>query len=228
MTPPKAGFRATEAARQAEGMSWGRTITLSVVAIALTSTLVSCSAAANTLSELAAATPTATATPDALEGDLNGDGKLTTFETDWLAKTKADAAVRDYTLTDGTVIQVDPSQTLPEQVRNDIVAQFAEDIAVTTSTVEGGVRDARRQVMIDRVNQVKAATGRDVMVVYPSLSLSSSDARKTDTQMVWSSMNSAPEDGNPFAGPDYDVDRDAYIAKATEIAGDQYDVIVLG
>jgi len=228
VTPPKAGFRAAGADHQAEGMSWGRNITLSVVAIALTTTLVSCSVDADTLSELAAPTPTATATPEALEGDLNGDGKLTTFETEWLVKTRADAAVRDYALADGAVIQVDPSQTLPEQVRNDIVAQFAEDIAVTTSTVKGDVRDARRQVMIDRVNLVKAATGRDVMVVYPSLSLSSPDARKTDTQMVWSSMNSAPEDGNPFTGPDYDIDRDAYIAKATEVAGDKYDVIVLG
>jgi len=230
VTPPKAGFRAPETACQAEGMSWGRTITLSVVAIALTTTLVSCSAAADTLRDLAAATPTAAVTPAAkpLEGDLNGDGKLTAFETEWLAKTKAETAVRDYTLLDGTVVQVDPAQALTDPVRADIAAQFADDIAVTQSTTDGGTRDPRTKIMIDKINTVAGATGRDIVIIYPSLSRVSSDVRQTATHIVWSSINNAPEGGNPFTGPNYDVDREAYIAKATEVAGDKYDVIVVG
>jgi len=101
---------------------------LSAVALSLTA----CSTAPGTdfLGEPApssASQPAASpeAEPAVLEGDRDGNGKLSEHEKGVLAM----KAPRDYTLPDGTVIKVDPAQPLPAPVVDSIRAQAAPIIA---------------------------------------------------------------------------------------------------
>lgn len=210
-------------------MSWGKTSTLSAVAAILIVGLSGCSAGSDTIRAFARGDESEskpTATESSLEGDLNGDGELTQFETDWLAKTKAEAAVRDYALEDGTIVSVDPSQPLPEAVTADIAGRFAEDIAVAKSTSNGGVRLPLREAMTVKIDSLAESTGVPLMIVYPSASTIEGSGSGTET--VWTSMNSSPDSDEHFSGPMYMADREAYIAEATKRAGDLFEVIVLG
>jgi len=201
---------------------------MSVAAAVIVGTIAGCSAEAPRAAGGDVAAAESSAEPTPIMGDLNGDGVLTPFEAEWLAKSKEAAAVRDFGMADGTVVEVDPTQPLPEVVRADIIGRFADDVAVTTSTTEGDVRDPRSESMLAKANELAAATGRDLMFVHPALSrVNAMDPLDTTSQIVWLSFNSAPEGGNPFLGPDYKTDRDAYIAAATEAAGTKYELLIL-
>jgi hypothetical protein len=85
-------------------------------ALLLAVTLAGCSASTSSSNALIPAagsqTRTGTPTPTAIHGDTNQDGKLSEFE----KQKAAQNAVRDYTLTDGTVVGVDPNAPLPAEV----------------------------------------------------------------------------------------------------------------
>jgi hypothetical protein len=90
-------------------------------------------------------TPPATATASApIEGDSNGDGKLSEFEKQVLARN----APRDITLHDGTVVVVaTPGQPLPQPVIDQIAADATPGAAQTQTDDEfapmAGIRSMR-------------------------------------------------------------------------------------
>jgi hypothetical protein len=102
-----------------------RTIFGAVVALMLTGGLAGCASttSANSLlsglaSSSSEATPEVTAPPEPIAGDLDGDGKLTAWESDQLARST-------YTLVDGTVITL-PSldEPLPSVITDEITARI--------------------------------------------------------------------------------------------------------
>ena len=154
-------------------------------------------------------TPPATATASApIEGDSNGDGKLSEFEKQVLARN----APRDITLHDGTVVVVTPGQPLPQPVIDQIAADAAPGAAQTQTDDEfapmAGIR-SMREVASSYADEL----GRTVVIVYWGLG-------------VWGTISSVEESGGTeLAGTS---DQAAMVAAATDWAEshDAYMVVV--
>ncbi|MHA6695618.1 hypothetical protein [Homoserinimonas sp. A520] len=115
---------------------------------------------------LAACTPapkevldTATEVPTVDPLDLDGNGSVSEFEKQVGAKN----AVRDYTLPDGTVVKVDPTQPFPEAVHAAVKAETVAPIAATRS---GNARAQAEVALIGDLDLKAAELGRGIAVVY--------------------------------------------------------------
>lgn len=151
----------------------------------------------------------ATAAPAPIEGDSNGDGKLSEHE----KQVHATNAPRDITLHDGTVVVVTPGQALPQPVIDQIAADAAPGVAQTQTADEflpmAGIRSIR-EVASSYANEL----GRIVVIVY------------RDDFGTWSSISSVDASGGTeLAGTS---DRDAMVAAVTDWAEshDAYMVVV--
>lgn len=120
------------------------TLTIPIAGLALTG----CAAAGTNLSLVPsapaqAASPSAPATPIAIEGDTDHNGSLSAFEKEQLTRN----APKDFTMPDGSVVKIDPTKPLPEPVKAviaeeavPIAAQFTgTDISVAGPAVENVV-----------------------------------------------------------------------------------------
>lgn len=145
-----------------------RTLILTSAALALSAALTGCTAAIGSpgalIPTLSPETPTASATPAPLVGDRDGNGSVSEFEKEILAK----AAPRDYTMPDGSVVQVDPTQPLPPEVVAVIAGLAAPIVADMTSPMNGEARAIR---MADLVEQQTAATGRNIVIFHHTWSI---------------------------------------------------------
>ncbi|POH64777.1 MULTISPECIES: hypothetical protein [Cryobacterium] len=155
-------------------------------------------------------TPQATAAASApIEGDSNGDGKLSEFEKQVLTMN----APRDITLHDGTVVVVTPGQPLPQPVIDQIAADAAPGAAQAQTADEfapiAGMRSIR-EVASSYANEL----GRIVVIVY------------RDDFGYWGSISSVDASGGTgLAGTS---DQEAMVAAVTDWAEshDAYMVVV--
>jgi hypothetical protein len=144
-----------------------RTILTASSALALAALLTGCSLAAGDLAGLVpSGAPAASdaATPTAIPGDRDGNGKLSAFETEQLAKN----APKDYTMPDGSVVTIDPTQPLPEPVVAVLTAQattLAEQI-VDYLGADSKERGASSLKIFAYVNEQAEATGKKIVAIY--------------------------------------------------------------
>jgi hypothetical protein len=150
----------------------------------------------------------ATAAPAPIEGDSDGDGELSEFEKQVLARN----APRNITLHDGTVVVVTPGQPLPQPVIDQMVADAAPGAAQAQTDDEfapmAGIRSIR-EVASSYANEL----GRTVVIVYRDFG-------------AWTTISSVDESGGTgLAGTS---DQDAMVAAATDWAQshDAYVVVV--
>ena len=196
-----------------------RTILTGSAALLLAALLTGCSPASGDLAGLvptagpAPASETATPTPTAIPGDRDGNGTLSEFEKQILAK----SAVRDYTMPDGSVVQIDPTQPLPAEV----VAVVKSESAPTVQTL--GATSDTQYALLDLMNNADSAagaTGRQIVFVYPT-------RNATDLfgafEMVWATTASHTRSTGIAAVQS----RDTVLADAQRWAGSRgYEVIV--
>lgn len=152
--------------------------------------------------------PQADATPTLapIEGDSDGDGELSEFEKQVLARN----APRDITLHDGTVVVVTPGQPLPQPVIDQMVADAAPGAALAQTDDEfapmAGMRSLR-EVAGSYANEL----GRTIIIVYWGFG-------------AWGTVSSVDESGGTgLAGT---TDQDAMVAAATDWA-DSHDAYVV-
>ncbi|TFB59923.1 hypothetical protein [Cryobacterium sp. Sr3] len=141
-----------------------RTILTATAALTLAALLTGCSIAAGDVAGLipgaAPAPASAAPTPTVIPGDRDGNGKISAFETEQLAKN----ALRDYTMPDGGVVTIDPTQPLPEPVVEAVKAQAAPTVAAVGATLN------QQYALVDLQNEADStqdATGKGVIFVYP-------------------------------------------------------------
>jgi len=186
-----------------------RTGSVALTALLMLPLLTGCTTVANSFLP-ATDTPNAAASaaPAPIEGDTDGDGELSEFEKQVLARN----APRDINLHDGTVVVVTPGQPLPQPVIDQIVADAAPGAAQTQTDDEfapmAGVRSIR-EVASSYANEI----GRTVVIVYRDFG-------------AWGTISSVDESGGTeLAGTS---DQDAMVAAATDWAEshDAYVVVV--
>ena len=196
-----------------------RTILAGSAALALAALLTGCSPAGGDLGSLVPtagqglASETETATPTAIPGDRDGNGSLSEFEKQILAKN----AVHAYTMPDGSVVQIDPTQPLPAEV----VAVVKSESAPTVQTL--GATSDTQYALLDLMNNADSAagaTGRQIVFVYPT-------RNATDLfgafEMVWATTASHTRSTGIAAVQS----RDTVLADAQRWAGSRgYEVIV--
>ena len=186
-----------------------RTATAAASGLIALALLTGCTTGGTSLLPDTAPTPQATATASApIEGDSNGDGMLSEFEKQVLARN----APRDTTLHDGTVVVVTPGQPLPQPVIDQIAADAAPGAAQARTDDEfapmAGIRSIR-EVASSYADEL----GRTVVIVYWGLG-------------VWGTISSVEESGGTeLAGTS---DQAAMVAAATDWAEshDAYMVVV--
>lgn len=196
-----------------------RTMLIGSSALLVTALLTGCGVANGDLGALIpsspAATITATPTPTAIPGDADGNGSLSEFEKQVLAS----HAPKDYTMPDGSVVQIDPTQPLS-----------AEVVAVLKSKMMPDVREVQRamdnttvQAAPDLYALIRAegpALGKNVVFVYQTLS-----DEPSGLTTVWAAQ---PASGPRSTDLRASADKDAYFA-AIHVWADPrgYEIVIL-
>jgi hypothetical protein len=151
------------------------------------------------------------AAPVALEGDQDGNGRLSEWEKGVLAKNSA----RDYTLADGTTVKVDPTQPLPAPVAEAVKAHAAVPTA-GSKTTDRDAQDRSYAALRASLDADAAATGRGILVVY--------QAASAGEGLIWVPAISGDK-YSPFLGS---ADKASVVAEATTWAANKgYELIVL-
>ncbi|UOE42723.1 hypothetical protein [Agromyces larvae] len=151
---------------------------------------------------------TAAANPAPIKGDADGDGELSEFEKQVLAR----HAPRDIILHDGTVVVLTPGRPLPQLIIDQIVADAVPG-AAQTQTVDEFAPMAGRRSILEVASTYADQIGRPVVIVYQDLG-------------VWNTISSLDESGGAeFVG---NSDKDAMVAAASDWAAthDAYVVVV--
>ncbi|WP_130176592.1 hypothetical protein [Cryobacterium sp. SO1] len=200
-----------------------RTILTTGAALLLTALLAGCGVASGDLNGLIpsaaeakdaqASTQTPTPTPTAIPGDADGNGSRSEFEKQLLAKN----AVRDYTLPDGSVIKIDPTQPLPAEVTALIVSAAAPLVEQMTSSYDKVSLPPQEQIQA-LIAEQSAATGRGIVIFHHA----------------WSSIDWVDQKWwvGDFPGETWPVtasaDREANLAAVTVAAAERnYELIVI-
>ena len=203
-----------------------RTILTASSALALAALLTGCSLASGDATALipsagqAAAPVTATPTPTAIPGDRDGNGSLSEFEKEILAKN----APRDYTMPDGSVVSIDPTQPLPAEVVAHIAGAATPIVAqLTTADEKAGVISEQLAALI---TEQTAATGRGIVIFHhvwsADISEMNPDLRGPDLKW-W--VGDFPGNTWPVLASD---DRETNLAAVTAAAAARnYELIVL-
>ena len=198
-----------------------RTILTGSAALLLAALLTGCSPASGDATGLipsagqGLASETATPTPTAIPGDRDGNGTLSAFEKQILAK----SAVHDYTMPDGSVVAIDPTRPLPAEVAEVVKNEAAPD-AAALGTATGKEREVQLGNVMSRADAIADATGKDVIFVYPTISATDSLG---GYENVWATTASH-KDSTGIAAVQ---SRDAVLADAQNWAGSRgYEVIV--
>lgn len=105
-------------------------------------------------------TTAAEPTPTVIPGDENGDGKLSEREKELLAK----KAPRDYTMNDGTVVSIDPTQPMPTEVVEELTAEILPTATGIKSAQDYDV-DPALATILEFANRAETETGIGVIVL---------------------------------------------------------------
>ncbi|PWC08122.1 hypothetical protein [Mycetocola zhujimingii] len=160
----------------------------------------------------ATATATAEPAPSVIPGDEDGDGKLSEFE----KQVQAKKTPRDYTLPDGTVVQIDPAVPLPTPVVEALrqAVRPAVDAVFAVSSREGPTTSARLQDLQALLDVQAAATGKSIIVAHR---INSADG------VIWGATRS----GGSTVSFRSSSDKTTLIDRATRWANDRgYELIV--
>lgn len=106
------------------------------------------------LAESSAPTPS----PEPLMGDLDGDGKLSVWEGEQLAKSV-------YTLPDGTTVPIPKGEPLPQVVLDAVKANIAPSAAAISGGTEYTVADFEA-AYLDALKAESAKTGRTIIGIF--------------------------------------------------------------
>jgi len=164
-------------------------------------TLTGCSAhggeaTSSALAPVVASDEPATApAPTATTGDTNGDGKLSEREKEILTKN----APRAFTLTDGTVVSIDPQGPLPAEVVATLkqrMAPLGADVAAATTETTWKVLD----LIKTEADHVAASVGRGIVFTFQCES-----SYDFESVTVWAASSSGNQDGAVQANPDGDA-----------------------
>ena len=193
-----------------------RTILTTTAALLLAALLAGCTPASGDVAGLipgaAPAPASATPTPTAIPGDRDGNGTLSAFETEQLAKN----ALRDYTMPDGSVVTIDPTQPLPTEV----VAVIKSGASPLMSALKTTEKDGVLLSLMNNADAVADATGKEVVFVYNTASATAD----WGYEMLWATLASH-KDSTGIAAV---ASRDTVVADAQTWAGTRgYEVIVL-
>jgi hypothetical protein len=117
---------------------------------------------ASEISSMVSPTPT----PIAIAGDSDGDGTLSEFEKQLLAQ----RAPRDYVLSDGTTISVDPTAPLDPVIVTDVVngARPLVDAMTASNGGEMAAQDAAMFAMMGYIDDIETRTGRGIVITHIS------------------------------------------------------------
>jgi hypothetical protein len=139
---------------------------IAVAALALTGCVGGAQDSQPSAEPAAAVTPTPTPIP----GDTDGDGVLSEFEKQVLAKTSP----RDYVLADGSTVLVDPALPLPAEVVADVKTKAAPWIRLGLSREQDAdgytPPAAGHENMYALLAETSELTGKSVAFVYEALS----------------------------------------------------------
>jgi hypothetical protein len=200
-----------------------RRILLAVATLVTLGALTGCSATGSTVTAgsmpfAAAATAPATEatpTPTAIPGDTDGNGKLSEFEKQILAQN----AVRDYTMPDGSIVKIDPTQPLPDAV---VAVLQAKSAATAEAMRTAGTSDelvAASGAMADAVKADAAATGKQLVYIFQGNNQASSG-----NEIMWGSSPSGVGSTGLTASPD----KDAFMASVEAWATPRnYEIVVI-
>lgn len=186
-----------------------RTATAAAAVVLAMTALTGCTTGNTSLLSDTGTTPNAAATaaPAPIEGDTDGDGELSEFEKQVIAR----HAPRDITLHDGTVVVVTPGQPLPQPVIDQIVADAAPGAAQAQTDDEFAPMAGRRSIR-EVATTYADQIGRIVVIVYRDFG-------------VWGTISSVDESGGTeLAGTS---DQDAMVAAATDWADSHDDAYVV-
>jgi hypothetical protein len=199
-----------------------RRILLAVATLVTLGALTGCSAAGSTVTAgnmpfaaPATATASATPTPTAIPGDENNDGKLSEFEKQILAQN----AVRDYTMPDGSIVKIDPTQPLPGPVVAVLQAKSAATAEAMRTAGTSHELVAASGAMADAVKADAAATGKQLVYIFQGNNQASSG-----NEIMWGSSPSGVGSTGLTASPD----KDAFMASVEAWATPRnYEIVVI-
>lgn len=167
--------------------------------------------------EPAASTTETVTEPAVIEGDTDGNGKLSEFEKQVAAK----HAPRDYTLPDGTVISIDPGKPLPEEVLAKLRADALPHIAIMQENANLVSGDAYMLMKAD-MDADADATGKGLVYVYNGLS--SIPGTIGETEMLWLTSASNVRVMGIMGTPDFET---LYAAADSWASKRGYEVVVI-
>ena len=132
------------------------TITAAVLAIATAGVLAGCSAPAGH-DITPTTTPSASAEPEAVEGDFDGDGKVTSWDLEQLAKST-------YTMPDGSKVPIETGQPLPAQVV-EAVEQALAPVAAEYIRVAKSNPNGAEKPLFDAIAAQEAKINRQIVPI---------------------------------------------------------------
>ncbi|BDI21296.1 hypothetical protein [Herbiconiux sp. L3-i23] len=177
-------------------------------ALLLVGVLAGCGPGGSPSSSAESATPSAVP----LEGDRDGDGQLSEFEKQVLARN----APREVALADGTAATVTPGEPLPQPVTDQIVAEALPAVAEVSSIDEFESFDGRKKLRA-LADRYAALLSRSVVIVYP------------DRSDYWNWEVSSDAGDVAVTGISGTKDRDATVAAAAEwVESEDAYLIVVG
>jgi len=144
--------------------------------------------------------------PISIPGDRDGDGKLSEFEKQLLAR----HAPKDYTMPDGSVVQLDPAQPLPELVKAVVIEQARPPAQALSAANDIPANDAATLEMFAFVDAKAEELGRPVVLVF-------------EDHGQWGSLAS----GVHVTGLAADTDLSVMVDKVQGWANGRYEVIVV-
>jgi len=136
-----------------------RTVTAAAIGLVTLALLTGCSFLS--VSSAPDGDATAQAVPAPIEGDSDGDGELSEFEKQVLARN----APREITLHNGTVVVVAPGQPLPQPVIDQIVVDAAPG-AVKTQTYDESAPMAGMRSLWEVATSYADELGRTLVLVH--------------------------------------------------------------
>jgi len=141
-----------------------RTVRIAAATLTVLATLTACStpfvSSGVLIPAISTRTPSTTPTPEPIAGDTDENGSLSEHEKQVLAKN----AVRDYTMPDGRLVQVNPVEALPAEivaVIKELATPLNDRIVDSWEGSQGAAQELR-----ELIDQQAAATGRNIVIFH--------------------------------------------------------------
>lgn len=181
-----------------------------LLGLTATGTMSACSVGGSTSDEATVASePIKTAEP--IPGDTDGDGELSEFE----KQVHASKAPRDYAMPDGSLVAIDPTEPLPEPVKQVIAEAAVPIIAPMKATSDGDVFGPAYTSLRAEADAQAEATGKRVVYLF---------SKQGASAIEWGTAASGLKSTGLLAEPS----KDAMLPKVQSWADSmEYEVIIV-